>query len=78
MRGWCLEHNDAACLRAVLPELIGEYRQLRRIHLIWGNGSSHIARETRAFLRHNYPRVRVLFTPAHASWLNDCYQSNRF
>ncbi|ATB28123.1 endonuclease DDE [Melittangium boletus DSM 14713] len=70
MRGWCLEHNDAACLRAVLPELLGEYRQLRRIHLIWDNGSSHIAQETRAFLRHNYPCVRVLFTPAHASWLN--------
>ncbi|MGZ3457766.1 MAG: transposase [Archangium sp.] len=43
---------------------------MRRIHLIWDNGSSHIAQETREFLRRNYPHVRVLFTPAHASWLN--------
>jgi hypothetical protein len=70
MRGWCLERNDAACLCAVLPQVLEEYRGLRRIHLIWDNGSSHIAQETRDFLRHNYPRVRVLFTPAHASWLN--------
>jgi hypothetical protein len=70
MRGWCLERNDAACLQPVLSELLEEYRNARRIHLIWDNGSSHVARRTRDFLRHNYPHVRVLFTPAHASWLN--------
>lgn len=70
MRGWCLERNDAACLRAVLPELLEEYQDALRIHLIWDNGPSHVARELLHFLRHNYPRVRVLFTPAHSSWLN--------
>jgi hypothetical protein len=70
MRGWCLERNDSSCLRAVLPELLEEYAGSPRIHLIWDNGSSHVARETLHFLRHNYPHVRVLFTPAHASWLN--------
>ncbi len=70
MRGWCLEHNDSASLRAVLPQLLGEHRDARRIHLIWDNGSSHIAQETGDFLRHHYSRVRVLFTPAHASWLD--------
>lgn len=70
MRGWCLEHNDSASLRAVLPELLEEYRHSPRIHLIWDNGSSHVCRQTLDFLRHNYPHVRVLFTPAHASWLN--------
>jgi transposase len=70
MRGWLLERNDGACLRAVLPYLIGEHREARRIHLIWDNGSSHIAQETHDFLRHGYPHVRVLFTPAHSSWLN--------
>jgi transposase len=70
MRGWCLEHNDSACLRTVLPQLLWEHRHARRIHLIWDNGSSHIAQETGDFIRHHYSRVRVLFTPAHASWLD--------
>jgi hypothetical protein len=70
MRGWCLERNDSACLRAVLPQLLAEHRSARRIHLIWDNGSSHIAQATGDFLRRHYPRVRVLFTPAHCSWLD--------
>ncbi len=63
MRGWCLEHNDSASLRAVLPQMLGEHRDARRIHLIWDNGSSHIAQETGDFLRHHSSHVRVLFTP---------------
>jgi len=70
MRGWCLEKNDGACLRAVLPQVLGDHRDARRIHLIWDNGSSHIAQETRDWLRGNAPHVRVLYTPAHASWLD--------
>jgi hypothetical protein len=70
MRGWCLEHNDSASLRAVLPQLLWEHRDARRIHLIWDEGSSHIAHPTRSFLSSYYPQVRVLFTPAHASWLD--------
>lgn len=70
MRGWDLKRNDGACLRAVLPQLLEEHRDARRIHLIWDNGSSHIAQQTRDLLRSCYPRVRMLFTPAHASWLN--------
>lgn len=70
MRGWCLERNDGACLRALLPQLLWDHRDARRIHLIWDNGSSHVAQETRDYLRRYYPRVRALCTPAHASWLN--------
>jgi hypothetical protein len=70
MRGWCLDRNDSASLRAILPQLLWEHRDARRIHLIWDEGSSHIAHPTRSFLRSYYPRVRVLFTPAHASWLD--------
>jgi hypothetical protein len=70
MRSWALEKNDGACLRAVLPQLLWDHRHARRIHLIWDNGSSHVARQTRDWLSTHYPRVRVLFTPAHASWLN--------
>jgi DDE superfamily endonuclease len=70
MRSWDLMRNDGACLRAVLPQLLSDHRHARRIHLLWDNGSSHIAQQTRDFLQSHYPRVRVLFTPAHASWLN--------
>lgn len=69
MRGWCLRKNDSECLRGVVPDLLRPYRSLRRVHLIWDGGSSHVAQETRDCLR-KYPNVRVLFTPAHASWLN--------
>jgi DDE superfamily endonuclease len=70
MRGWCLERNDAAHLIAVLPQLLEEHGEARRIHLIWDGGSSHVARQTRSFLAKHYPQVRVLVSPAHASWLN--------
>jgi hypothetical protein len=70
MRGWCIEHNDSEHLCAILPELLREYRHVRRVHLIWDGGSSHIAKATSTFLRNHYANVRVLFTPAHASWLD--------
>jgi hypothetical protein len=69
MRGWGLEANDSQHLCGVLPELFREHRKARRIHLIWDGGSSHISAATQQFLR-DYPRVRDLVTPAHASWLN--------
>jgi transposase len=70
MRSWDLERNDGVCLRAVLPQLLWDHRDARRIHLLWDNAPSHTARQTHDFLRTHYPHVRVLFTPAHASWLN--------
>jgi DDE superfamily endonuclease len=69
MRGWCLDRNDSQHLCGVLPELFGEHRKARRIHLIWDGGASHISGVTREFLS-GYPKVRPLVTPAHASWLN--------
>jgi len=66
----CIEHNDSEHLCAILPELLREHRHARRVHLIWDGGSSHIAEETLTFLRDHYANVRVLFTPAHASWLD--------
>ncbi|MCP3143645.1 IS630 family transposase [Pyxidicoccus xibeiensis] len=69
MWGWCLEKNDGACLRAILPQLLHPYRKARRVYLIWDGGSCHIAQQTRELLR-SYCHVRVLVTPPHASWLN--------
>ena len=70
MRGWCLEHNEGAHLRAILPKLLCRHRNARRIHVIWDGGSPHTAGETQDLLRDFYPWVRVLQTPPHASWLN--------
>jgi hypothetical protein len=70
MRGWCLPANDSYHLCRVLPGLLSQHHKARRIHLIWDGGPSHTSAETREFLRAYQPRVRMLVTPAHASWLN--------
>ena len=70
MQAWCLERNDGACLRAVLPDVLAPYRKLRRVHLIWDGGPSHVAADTQQFLREHHAGVRSLLTPAHASWLD--------
>ena len=69
MRGVCLDRNDQAHFIRALPRLLRSYQAARRIHLILDNGSSHIAGTTQACLT-NWPRLRYLFTPPHASWLN--------
>jgi hypothetical protein len=70
MRGWCLARNDGDHLRQALPQLFHQHRRRRRIHLIWDGGPSHTAGDTHAVLRAYHPQVRLLPTPAHASWLN--------
>ena len=70
MQGCCLDKNDSEHLCRVLPELLKPFRKLRRVHLIWDGGPSHISETTQTFLRSYGPWLRVLFTPAHASWLN--------
>lgn len=70
MRGWCLDKNDSQHLSPVLEALLQEFQWARRIHLIWDGGSSHISRATQQVLQAYDKRVRVLLTPAHASWLN--------
>lgn len=70
MHGWCLGCNDSRNLCQVIPELFRKHRRARRLHLIWDGGPSHISKQTQTFLRGYQPWVRVLVTPAHASWLN--------
>lgn len=70
MHGWCLDANDSDHLCPVLAELFKSYRRVRRLHLIWDNGPSHVSETTCRFLRDYQPWLRVLFTPARASWLN--------
>jgi DDE superfamily endonuclease len=71
MGGRCLAANDSASLRPALRALFTRLaRQWRRIHVIWDGGPSHVSAETEGFLRGYAPHIRVLRTPAHASWLN--------
>jgi hypothetical protein len=70
MQGWCLDANDSEHLCPVLSEVFKSHRRAKRLHLIWDNGPSHVSETTRNFLHDYQPWLRVLFTPARASWLN--------
>jgi len=70
MRGWCLEKNDSDSLIPALDELLEEHHDVPKVHLIWDGGSSHTSEKTTRFLQGRRRKVRVLQTPAHASWLN--------
>lgn len=65
----CLEANDHEHFLWALRQLARRYARARRIHLIMDNGASHIDWHTREYLR-THPRYRPIYTPAHASWLN--------
>ena len=70
MRSCCLDKNDSEHLCRALPKLLRPFQQFRRVHLIWDGGPSHVSAMTAAFLRSKGTWLRVLFTPPHASWLN--------
>lgn len=58
---------------AFLRELQAKHPHIRRFHVVWDNGSTHISKETKAFLHSPEGECfAVLYTPAHASWLNLC------
>ena len=69
MWGCCLEAHDHRHFLGALSRLARHYAWAPRLHLILDNGSSHIARETQAYLA-SHPRLRVFYTPPHASGLN--------
>lgn len=70
MAGWCLEANDSQHLCPILEKVFKRHDHAVRLHLIWDNGPSHVSQATQDFLLDYQPWVHVLFTPAHASWLN--------
>lgn len=69
MWGCCLDANDHKHFLWGVEQLQRRYSRARRIHLIMDNGSSHIDHHTKAYFADN-PRIRTLYTPVHASWLN--------
>jgi transposase len=50
------------------------YRSARRVFWIVDNGSSHRGEHAAEELRMRYPRIVVVHTPVHASWLNQIEQ----
>lgn len=69
MWGGCLDANDHEHFLWGVRQVGHRYRAARRIHLIIDNGPSHIDHHTKAYFA-AHPHFRVLYTPAHASWLN--------
>jgi len=65
----CLEANNHEHFLWALAQIAQRWARAGRIHLIMDNGPSHIDHHTRAYLN-SHPRFRPLYTPAHASWLN--------
>lgn len=71
MRSRCLDKNDSEHLCRALPSLLQPFHSFQRVHLIWDGGPSHTSAATLSFLKSYYGEwLRVLLTPAHASWLN--------
>jgi hypothetical protein len=71
MRSSCLDQNDSEHFCRALPALLQPFHAFRRIHLICDGGPSHTSAATTSFLHSHYgSRLRLLLTPAHASWLN--------
>lgn len=70
IRGSVIPRNDHEHLLASLESLDREFCDARRIELIMDNGSSHTAKETRAWLAGHRDRIRAHYTPTHASWLD--------
>lgn len=69
MWGCCLDANDHDHFLWSVRQVARRHRTARRIHLIMDNGSSHIDHHTQAYFA-AHPRIRPLYTPPHASWLN--------
>lgn len=75
----CLERNDSPHFQAALGRCLTEQIQylkkhegieVKKVHLIVDNGPSHASNDTLRFFKQLQPNLRVLFTPPHASWLD--------
>lgn len=64
-----IRRNDSATFQAFLTMLDQTIDPHKQIHVVLDNGSSHVAKATRAWLA-AHSRWHVHWTPVHASWLN--------
>ena len=72
MHGRVVKRRDAAALISFLDEVVRRYPG-RTIYVVWDNLNLHLdgrdARWTR-FARQHRGRIRFVYTPLHASWVN--------
>lgn len=66
--GSTVKRNDSQAFIGFLEGLL-ERHPKRKICLVLDNGSTHCSKATMVFLA-RHPRVKLYFTPTHASWLN--------
>lgn len=64
-----ITRNDSVTFQRFLTMLDASIDPTKQIHIVLDNGSSHVAKATRAWLA-AHPRWHVHWTPVHASWLN--------
>ena len=64
-----IERNNADTFIGFLRTLDTTVPAGTDIHLVMDNGSSHVAKKTKAWLAAR-PRFQIHHTPKHASWLN--------
>lgn len=70
--GRCEGKNGIKPFDRLVAEVMTQapYQQARRVFWIVDNGSSHRGEAAAARLRAKYPRLIVVNSPVHASWLN--------
>jgi transposase len=70
--GRCEQQTGKASFGRLVDDVMGQepYRSARRVFWVVDNGSSHRGERAAAELRERHPRVVMVHTPVHASWLN--------
>src|SRR5205814_6771572 len=70
--GRCEQRTGKAAFVRLVDDVMDQepYRSARRVFWIVDNGSSHRGERAAAELRERHPRVVMVHTPVHASWLN--------
>ena len=64
-----ITRNDSGTFTGFLRRLGQCIAPHLNIHIVMDNGSSHTSRATRAWIA-AHPRIKVTYTPKHASWLD--------
>jgi hypothetical protein len=70
--GRCEERTGIVPFGRLVEQVMGQepYASAHRVFWVVDNGSSHQGDRSEARLRERWPRIRVVHTPVHASWLN--------
>jgi transposase len=70
--GRCEPKTGKAAFGRLVDDVMSQepYRSARRVFWIVDNGSSHRGERAAEELRARHPRIVLVHTPTHASWLN--------